>query len=491
MSVQGDYATALPDMASPAMIDDSWGRALPLGPTEGEEPSWDDAGAKKAASPVQSTDVASSADSGDAESAPKSATKSAASCISRAMNAVIPNGGILSGALNLASVTFGSGVLSFAAAFNTAGLAMAIVYLVIVTFFTIFSITLLAKVSYKTGLMSFEALARNLFGPGADIFVACVMWLLCFGGATGFVIAVGDIFTSIFQAAPDAPEFLRGMGGRRCMQSAVWLFLMLPASMPKRINSLRYISAIGVAFVVFLVFVVVGYSARDAFHDGVRTDLVMFRTGNHAIQAVGTFIFCYLNHVNAITIAREAIPHSVRRMTITATLSCCVCAVLYFLMGFFGYCLLGPTVSGNILLYFDPFQNPVFFVCFVGILIKLVASFSQNMFACRTSLFQVLRWEVDTMPYWLHSLVAGAFAVAALILGLFVTQITVVFSLVGSFCGGIIGFLIPATFYMYSGGFTLKKVGLFDYVLTYILLVAGVVAVVFGTISTIYNMAAD
>lgn len=402
-------------------------------------------------------------------------------------NLIVPRGGILSGALNLASVTFGAGIMSYPSAFNKAGLGMAVIYLILVTLFTVFSIALLAEASHKTGLMSFESLARHLFGRGADIFVACVMWLLCFGGASGYVIAVGDIFTTIFSANPSLPDFLHSTWGRRCLQTAVWVLFMLPVSLPKTINSLRYVSLVGIFFIVLFVFSVVGHSAQNAFHNGVRKDLVMFRTGNTAVSALATFIFGYLNQVNAITIAREARPRSVRRMTITAALSCGVCAFLYFLIGFFGYCELGPEVKGNILLYFDPYKDPIFFVCYIGIIVKLIASFSQNMFACRTALFQVLHWDVKSMPYWKHSLVAFSFAFVTFVLGLFVPDINTVFGFVGGFCGGFIGFVFPSLFIMYAGNWSLQSVGIVRWLLTYLLLIVGVIAIVFGTVSTIYD----
>lgn len=93
----------------------------------------------------------------------------------RMVNLIIPHGGFLSGVFNLASVTLGAGILSIPSAFNTSGMIMAIIYLLIVTSLTVYSISLLVIASEKTGLRSFEALSRGLFGRGGDIFTAVLM----------------------------------------------------------------------------------------------------------------------------------------------------------------------------------------------------------------------------------------------------------------------------------------------------------------------------
>lgn len=65
----------------------------------------------------------------------------------RVVNLIIPRGGFLSGVFNLASVTLGAGILSIPSAFNTSGMIMAIIYLLVVTSLTVYSIKLLVIAS--------------------------------------------------------------------------------------------------------------------------------------------------------------------------------------------------------------------------------------------------------------------------------------------------------------------------------------------------------
>ncbi|KPA73905.1 putative amino acid transporter aATP11 [Leptomonas pyrrhocoris] len=404
----------------------------------------------------------------------------------RVVQTIIPNGGLLSGVFNLASVTLGAGIMSIPSSLNTSGLIMGIVYLVIITALTVFSITLLTQAMLKTGIYSFEHLARAMFGRGGDIIVAVLMWLLCFGGAVGYLIAVGDIFTQIF-GHPGVPHFLQTDQGRRCIVSAVWLCFMLPLVLPKKINSLRYASAAGVCFIVLFVICIIWHSAKYGLANGIRDDLVMVSHGNDGVSGLSIFMFSYLCQVNVGRILAEATTKTTWSLTMQAILSCAMCGTLYFLAGFFGYVEFGPGLSGNIIKEYNPYTSPIFFVVFIGLIVKLCAAFSLNMLACRTALFSVVHWDVETMPYWKHTIVSVTFAVGALILGLFVPDINIVFGLVGSFCGGFIAFIFPALFVMYAGNWSFTTVGVWYYLATYFLLICGVIAVVFGTGSSIYS----
>ncbi|KEG07537.1 putative amino acid transporter [Trypanosoma grayi] len=407
--------------------------------------------------------------------------------VARFFNRIVPRGGSLAGMFNLASVTLGAGIISIPSAFNTSGMAMAVTYLVVVTALTVFSIMLLVSASERTGFRSFESMARGLLGRGADYAVAFLMWLLCFGGAVGYVVAVGDVLRPILAHA-GVPEYLQTDSGRRVLVSCIWILFMFPLVLPKHVNSLRYASAIGVLFILFFVFCVVVHSAQKIARDGgLRPDLIMVRPGNSAVSGLSLFMFAYLCQVNCFKIYHEMASRSVAHMTRDAALSCGICCLLYFLIGFFGYAEFGPEVEGSILKYFDPYASPVFFVCYFGLIVKLCAAFSLNMLACRTALFQILHWDVVAMPYWKHSIFSVLFAVGALVFGLFVPDINIVFGLVGAFCGGFIGFVFPSLFMMYSGGWSRQSVGWVQYLLTYFLLLAGVVAIVFGTGSSIYS----
>lgn len=413
-------------------------------------------------------------------------SESSTCCLFRLTNYLIPYGGDLSGILNLASVTLGAGIISIPSAFRAAGILMATFYLVAVTCLTIYSIRLLARASEKTGLKSFETLAFGLFGRFGDVFCAVLMILLCFGGSVGYLIAVKNIFTVLFDR-DSVSDYFKSSGGIRLAVALVWLVCMFPLVFPKDVNSLRYISAVGVLFIVLFVFSIVVYSCISISDHGLPENVNLAASGNAGVSGLGLFVFAYLCQVNTFKIFHEMKPtSSVNRLTIQAMVSCFTCGTMYFLCGFFGYMNFGESMVGSILLKYDPYAEPIFFVCYIGLIIKLTAAYALNMLACRTSLFATLRMDVPSMPYWKHSLISCPFAVVSLLCGLFFDDITVVFGLSGALCGGFIGFIFPALYIMYAGNWSRETVGWVSYLATYLLLIAGVVAVIFGTGDSIY-----
>ncbi|PWU85286.1 putative amino acid transporter [Trypanosoma cruzi] len=123
-------------------------------------------------------------------------------------------------------------------------------------------------------------------------------------------------------------------------------------------------------------------------------------------------------------------------------------------------------------------------VAYIGLLVKLCASFPLISMATRNSLYHSVGWDPDKLPFWKHCVVVVSLAVAALLFGLFIPSINMVFGFIGSFCGGATGFLLPSILMMYGGNWSLRSVGWAHYTITYALLFAGVVMVVFGTGAT-------
>ncbi|KAG5471975.1 hypothetical protein CUR178_02640 [Leishmania enriettii] len=125
-------------------------------------------------------------------------------------------------------------------------------------------------------------------------------------------------------------------------------------------------------------------------------------------------------------------------------------------------------------------------IAYIGMLIKICAAFAMNMLPCRNFIYHCVGWDLETVPYWKHTIVILVMAVLTLVSGLFIPSINTALGLVGSLTGGFIGFIFPAFFWMYSGNWSIKSVGIWHWLGTYFLVVAGVVAIVFGTISTVY-----
>ncbi|ORC87342.1 putative amino acid transporter [Trypanosoma theileri] len=400
---------------------------------------------------------------------------------------IVPYGGMVSNAFNLASATLGAGIVVLPSGFHNSGIIVAVILLVLCCAFTIYSIRLLALTKDKTGLRSYEEMARGLLGRGVDYFTALLMFVFCFGTCVGYVISVGDLLSPLLNA-PSSPKFLHTDSGKRLIVSAVWFVGMFSLSLPKEINSLRYASVVGVTLIVFFVICMIVHAATHGLKGGFSSDIRLFNSGIEAINGLSLFIFAFICQVNCFEIYEEMRNPSPRRMTRDSLLSMTGVGILYFLAGFFGYADFGAGASESVLRLYSPQSDVMMAIAYIGMAVKLCVGFAICIQPSRDAVYYVLHWgKTSDVPTWRNLLVSGFLALAALILGLFIPNISVVFGFLGGVCGGFLAFIFPALFHMYAGNWSLGEVGWMNFIATYLLLISGVIAAVFGTAVTIYG----
>lgn len=401
---------------------------------------------------------------------------------------IVSHGGTLANVYTLASATLGAGIVSVPTGFYQSGIIVSSVLLFVVYLCTVYSIRLLAIAKDQTGLRSYEEMARGLLGRGWDYFTAGLMFFFCWGTCIGYVISVGDLLTPIL--AEDGQDgFLQSDTCKRLITSAVWLLGMFTLSLPKEINSLRYASVVGVMMIVFFVICMIVHSAQNGLRHGMQSDLRLYNSGMNGVNGLTLFIFAFICQVNVFEIYNEMSRPSPKRLTRDAIISMGLVATLNWFSGFFGYCDFGSGVeSGSILLMYKPKENLMFAVGYIGVCIKLCVGFAICIQPSRDALYYCLHMgKTSDVKDWFNWLVSGFLAVTALICGLFIPDITIVFNLLGGICGGFLGFLFPAYFYMFAGGFTYANVGFWNYLGCFVLILGASVAVVFGTAAAIYG----
>ncbi|RHW68986.1 amino acid permease [Trypanosoma brucei equiperdum] len=397
---------------------------------------------------------------------------------------VIPHGGTLSNTFTFASATLGGSIVALPWAFHAVGIVMGTVYLFLMTLVTAYTVTIIGFVMKKSRFSGFEQMSLVVLGRGAAYLMSVVMGASCLGAAVAYVIAVRTLLEPLLQQSPLTSNFFGTTAGVRLTTFFVWLLGMLPLVLPKQINSLRYFSAIGVVCVVYFSVAIIAHATMAGVPK--RGDVSMFQGGNIAVEGFGIFIFAYLCHCVAFQTYYEMRIPSVRKLFISTTIAMIFCCVLYWFAGVFAYLEFGPEVKDSVLYMYDPISDPMMFVAYVGLVAKLCVSYAMNMLPLRNTVYFLLQWEIQQLPYWKHTAVVTVMSILVLICGIFFPKISTVFGFVGSVCGGLIGFIYPALFYMYSGDWSLATVGWFHYIMTYCVLMLGVASVVFGTAATIY-----
>lgn len=167
---------------------------------------------------------------------------------------------------------------------------------------------------------------------------------------------------------------------------------MLPVTIPKRINSIRYVSAIGVTMLLYFAVVIIAHSCTNGLKKGKRGNMKYFTSGNEAIYALSIFVFAFMCQLVTPSVYLEQRPKpSVRQLTVASAIAMSLCTVLYILSGVFGYMDFGDKTEDSILYNFDPVHQPYVMVAYIGVLIKLCAAYAMNMLPCRNFLYFCLR----------------------------------------------------------------------------------------------------
>ncbi|KAH8616185.1 putative Transmembrane amino acid transporter protein [Trypanosoma vivax] len=413
------------------------------------------------------------------------------------MTTLIPPGGVIASAFNLASTSIGAGIFGLPSATNNSGLIVGLLYLALITFLTIYSVHCLVLVGERIGVFTYEGVTRALLGPAAAHTLAVIRAFFGFSCCVAYVICVHDIIAATMLNV-DAPKFLKQKSGVRLLTFLMWLFFMLPLVIPKQIDTLRHVSAFAVVFMVYVVGVVIAHSCTHGLPENVKSirltneedaSVVLFNNGNRAIQGLGVIMFAYVCQITAYEIYYDMTNRSVYKFTVATSLGMLMACAMYVLTSVFGYLDFGSKVTGSVLLLYDPIAVPAMMVAYVGVLVLMFVSFAILLIPSRNALYSIVDWDPEALPFWKRCCSVVFLAGLALVCGLFIPGVNTVFGFAGSLSGGLLGFIFPALIMMYGGGFAWDKVGPYHYITTYGLLICGVVVVVFGTGATIWSAA--
>eukprot|EP00388_Colpodella_angusta_P035818 GDKK01037106.1.p1 GENE.GDKK01037106.1~~GDKK01037106.1.p1 ORF type:complete len:351 (+),score=33.76 GDKK01037106.1:1-1053(+) len=337
-----------------------------------------------------------------------------------------------------------------------------------------------------TGLNTYEQLAKNLVGRWFERLTAALVVLFCWGTNVVYVVVMGDILDPI-RSIHGFPEVFQGEWGLRLLTVIYWGFFMLPLSLAKEINTLRYASFFGLASTVVLVIAVVVHATKDS--ETSMSELPPIEANVNMVLALPVIVFSYSCQTNAFEIYAELKGRSVSKMTLIASVSMALCTALYIIIAIAGAMEFGANTNANILSnYSNPTGTPYIAFAYFCMSVNLTMSFPVCLFPSRDAVLQMLGYQnVYKTPTSVRMPVAGALATTAVIAGLFVPGISILFGLLGGVCGSTLAFIWPALFALRTRRWTVEAVGLAEVTGTWILLVTGILAGVLGTAVSIYQ----
>jgi amino acid permease len=398
---------------------------------------------------------------------------------------LLPHGSMAASGFNLASATLGAGTLAIPQAMAYCGYLVGSILLILCCAGTVYSIRLLIIVLEKTGFSTYEEMSHKLVHPVFEKITAGLIIAFCWGITIVYVVAMGDILDPLRQIS-GFPEALEGTWGRRAIMTIFWALFMLPLSLAKEINTLRYASLIGMASTAFLVAAVVTHTSIDA---PPMENLTIARFDVNMIMSMSVFIFAYCCQTNCFEIYAEMTNRSVNKMTLTSAIAMTTCTIIYIIAGIAGAADFGQDTDGNILKnYKNPTETLYIAFAFVAISITLTMAFPICIFPTRDAILQMCGYkDAYSTPSHVRLLCAGVLATTAITVGLFVPGIQVLFGVLGGICGSTLAFIWPALFILRTGEWTRETAALGNMIATYALLILGTVAGLLATATSLYS----
>ena len=348
-------------------------------------------------------------------------------------------GTITSSAANLAQSALGAGTLGMAGVVMSAGAAVSVFFLVATAITSVMAAWILVKVSDKMDRVTYEDIAMAVGGKALRNITAFTIALLTWGVEIIYIIAVGAAVKPFVANV----HFWGSDRGCQLITFFLWLGVMLPLSLMKRINQLRYASAIGL---VTLLLIVVALSLEA---DRNRNTIPMSVGKLSAVTALPNIFFSYCVQPNTFQIYRDLTQRSPGRMVVALALALSFSSAVYIAAGLSGAIAFGTATQSLVLANFhDIIARPFQAVALAGYTFTLLVSYPVVVFPPRDAIIQVVFGysNVEEFPEKKRLALCLAIATSSLVVGTFFQNFGAAMDVIGGICSALAAFVFPAVF---------------------------------------------
>ncbi|KAL5101798.1 hypothetical protein RYX36_006125 [Vicia faba] len=274
----------------------------------------------------------------------------------------IPQNGSISGAVfNISTTMVGAGIMAIPATMKVLGIIPGLIVIVFVAVITDLTVEFMLRCTTSGKAVTYAGMVGESFGWRGSLAVKLCVITTNLGVLIVFFIILGDVLCGNEYEGTIHLGILQqwfGIHWWTCRTFAllvVALVIMLPLVMLRRVDSLKYSSALSI--LLALVFVVICSSmAVTALSSGKTQSVRLFPdfsrvTALDLFTTVPIFVTGFGFHVNVHPIRAELVKPS--DMSSAVRISLLISVSIYFAIGFFGYLLFGDSIMPDVLVNFD------------------------------------------------------------------------------------------------------------------------------------------
>ncbi|KAL4620761.1 hypothetical protein ACB092_06G179000 [Castanea dentata] len=272
-------------------------------------------------------------------------------------------GASISGAVfNISTTMIGAGIMSIPAAIKVLGIVPGFLLILVVAFFTEVTVEFLLRYTKSGKSTTYAGIVGESFGAIGSVAVQICVIITLFGALIIYLIIIGDVLCGSKSGETLHLGILQEWFGIQWWNSRAFaiqfivLFVMLPLAWQKRVDSLRYTSAISVLLAVLFV-VICSAMAIQALWEGKSTQKLRLLPDFSKVSVfdlfttVPIFVTGFGFHVNVHPIRVEL--GKPTEMSLAVWISLAITVAIYSAIGFFGYLLFGDSIMSDMLVNFN------------------------------------------------------------------------------------------------------------------------------------------
>ncbi|XP_004307706.1 PREDICTED: sodium-coupled neutral amino acid transporter 3-like [Fragaria vesca subsp. vesca] len=272
----------------------------------------------------------------------------------------IKQGGSVSGAVfNVSTSIIGAGIMSIPATLKVLGVIPAFVLIVIIAFLADVSVEFLMRFTHSGESRTYAGVMRESFGEVGSVAAQVCVMITNLGCLIMYQIIIGDVLSGNETGHLGVLQEWFGVqwwNSRNIALLFTLVLIMLPLVLLRRVESLRFSSAISVLLAVVFVGISSVLAILAIFEGKTKTprlvpSLDQQTTFFDLFTAVPVIVTAFTFHFNVHPIGFELGKPS--DMILAVQISLVLCAVIYFTIGLFGYLLFGDSIMTDILINFD------------------------------------------------------------------------------------------------------------------------------------------
>ncbi|KAF2296381.1 hypothetical protein GH714_037654 [Hevea brasiliensis] len=269
----------------------------------------------------------------------------------------------VSGAVfNVSTSIIGAGIMSIPATLKVLGVIPAFVLIVVIAWLVDISVEFLMRYTNSGESKTYAGVMREAFGPVGSVAVQICVMITNLGCLIIYLIIIGDVLSGNVHEGSVHLGVLQEWFGIHWWNSRAFalffivVFVILPLVSFRRVESLRFSSAISVLLAVVFVGISSVLAISALIEGKTNSPRLLPHLDNQVsffdlFTAVPVIVTAFTFHSNVHPIGFELGKPS--DMISAVRISLVICAVIYFSIGIFGYLLFGESIMADVLVNFD------------------------------------------------------------------------------------------------------------------------------------------